>query len=610
MPTLLLELGCEELPASACREAEAQLPGLVRGQLGVEPSHVYVTPRRVAFVVDELPEAAAEQLVKGPPAERREQAAAGFAKRYGLAESDLEDRDGHLWACVPGEPLRGESLLARMRAIVHGLEFGKSMRWDASGQRFARPVRWFCEKLDDETLAGSGTSFGHRFTHGEVEIASAQAYADTLRAANVEPDAAERRRQIVEALDALGEWQDPLGKLDEVVYMVEWPLVFGSEFDERFLRLPERVIVTAMQSHQRYFPLGQNRFAVVAAGGDLDVIGPGYTQVLDARLEDAAFTFDRDAAVGIEELAKRLDRITFFEGGGTFADKAERLVELVGQLGGDERATEAARLAKADQASELVREFSDLEGVIGAEYARVAGQSGEVCAAIAEQYLPDGADAPLPTTDAGRVLSAADKLDTLTVSFSLGHRPSGSRDPYGLRRAAIGLCRLAVEGAVTVSRQLLAPEVREFVEERLEGYLDTPVEFVRAARRGEAADIGAVAEVARFLAGQDLAAVHEVYTRSARIVGDKVDEGAVDEALLVELAEQALADAVRGQPGPDAGHEGVYEWAVALAPVVGRFFDDVLVMDPDERVQANRLRLVRDVRDAVGRLGALSELSL
>ena len=291
----------------------------------------------------------------------------------------------------------------------------------------------------------------------------------------------------MEALDALGDWQDPLGKLEEVVYMVEWPLVFGSEFDERFLRLPERVIVTAMQSHQRYFPLGENRFAVVAAGGDVDVIRPGYTQVLDARLEDAAFTFDRDVAVGIDELAGRLDRITFFEGGGTFAEKTARLVELVGQLGGDEHAREAARLAKADQASELVREFPELEGVIGAEYARLAGYPDDVCVAIAEHYLPDAADAPLPSTPAGRVLSAADRIDTLTVSFSLGHRPTGSRDPYGLRRAAIGLCRLAVEGGVAVPHELLAPDVREFVEERLEGCSTCPSSSSRAALRSAAA---------------------------------------------------------------------------------------------------------------------------
>ena len=610
MPTLLLELGCEELPASACREAETQLPTLVQGQLGVEASHVYVTPRRIAFVVDDLPETAAEQLVKGPPAERREQAAAGFAKRYGFAEGDLEERDGHLWARVPGEPLRGEPLLARMRAIVHGLEFGKSMRWDDGGHRFARPVRWFCEKLDGETLAGSGTSFGHRFTHGKLDIASAQEYADALRAANVEPDSAERRRVIVEALDALGEWQDPLGKLEEVVYMVEWPLVFGSEFDERFLRLPERVIVTAMQSHQRYFPLGENRFAVVAAGGDVDVIRPGYTRVLDARLEDAAFTFDRDVAVGVDELAGRLDRITFIEGGGTFADKTARLVELVGQLGGDEHAREAAKLAKADQASELVREFAELEGVIGAEYARLAGYPDDVCIAIAEHYLPDAAEAPLPSTRAGRELSAADRIDTLTVSFSLGHRPTGSRDPYGLRRAAIGLCRLAVEGGVPVSHELLAPDVREFVEERLEGLLDVPVEFVRAALQSEQPDIGSVAAQAQFLAVQDLAAVHEVYTRAARIVGDAADDEPVDDSLLKEPAEQQLAEAVRAQPQAGTPNDRLLDWAVALAPVVAQFFDDVLVMDPDERVKANRLRLLRDVRRAVGRLGDLSQIPL
>ena len=302
MPTLLLEVGCEELPASACREAEAQLP-----MLGPKPAgsggvaRLRVAPanrvRRRRAAGDRLRAAG-----QGPPAERREQAAAGFAKRYGLAERTLEERDGHLWARVPGSRCAG-SRCSTVYGIVHGFQFSKSMRWDASGHRFARAVRWYCEKLDAETLAGSGKSFGHRFTHGEVEIASAQEYADTLRAANVEPDAAERRRRIVEALSALGNWQDPLGKLEEVVYMVEWPIVFESEFDQRFLRLPERVIVTAMQSHQRYFPLGENRFAVVAAGGDVDVTRPGYTQVLEARLEDAAFTFDRDVAVGIEELA-------------------------------------------------------------------------------------------------------------------------------------------------------------------------------------------------------------------------------------------------------------------------------------------------------------------
>ena len=613
MATLLLEIGCEELPASACHEAERQLPGLVEDELGIPPSRVFVTPRRIAFVVDDLPESAPGRLVKGPPASRREQAAAGFAKRHGLSEDDLEERDGHLWARVAGETLRGEQLLERLRAVVHGLEFGKSMRWDASGHRFARPVRWYCEKLDAETLAGGGTSFGHRFTHGELEIPSAQAYAETLRAANVEPDAAERRRRIVEGLDGLGEWQDPLGKLEEVVYMVEWPLVFGAEFDERFLRLPERVIVTAMQSHQRYFPLGENRFAVVAAGGDVDVTRAGYTQVLEARLEDAAFTFDRDVAAGIDELATRLDRITFFEGGGTYADKAKRLVGLVEALGGDGDAREAALLAKADQASELVREFPELEGAIGAEYARLTGRPEAVSRAIAEHFLPDGADAPLPATEAGRLLSAADKIDTLTVSFSLGHRPSGSRDPYGLRRAAIGLCRLAVEGGVRVSHELLTPDVREFVEERLEGLLDVPVEYTRAARRSAAPDIAGVAERANLLFSLEpalLVRVHEVYVRSARLAKGATANWSHE--LLEDDAEQALGVALETARPAIIGHDlGAAVTAVdELGPVVHRFFEEVLVMHEDERLKANRLGLLADVRDTVGAIADFSEIPL
>ena len=283
-----------------------------------------------------------------------------------------------------------------------------------------------------------------------MEIPAAGEYATRLRAAGVEPVAAERRRKILEALPE--GWSDPAGVLDEVVHLVEWPVVLESAFDVRFLDLPRDVVIAAMQSHQRYFPLEGNRFAFVANGGDPDVVRAGNTQVLENRLDDAAFSFERDVKIGIDGLAGRLGGISFFEGGGTFADKVERLQKLAGRLGGGEATLEAARLAKADQASELVREFPELEGRIGAEYARLAGYPEAVCAAVAEQYLPDSAGGPLPSTESGRVLSAADKIDTLTVSFSLGHRPTGSRDPFGLRRAAIGLCRLATEGALTIPR--------------------------------------------------------------------------------------------------------------------------------------------------------------
>ncbi len=480
MPSLLLEIGCEELPAGACREAEAQLPELARAHIGTAPSQLFVGPRRLAFLIDDLPEQTADLWVKGPPENLRDRAAAGFAKKHGVAVDELELRDGFLGVTVPGRELR-EVLPEQIDRIVRGFSFTKSMRWDESGIRFARPVRWVLAKLDAETIVGE-TSYGHRFTHG----------------------------------------------IAEVVHLVEKPMVLEGHFDERFLQLPERVIVTTMQSHQRYFPIEGNRFALVANGGDPDVVGPGHTQVLEARLEDASFTFERDVAAGIDALAERLAAITFFAGAGSFAEKAERVAKLVERLGGGDASLEAARLAKADQASELVREFPELEGYIGAEYARLAGYPDAVTKAIEEQYLPDASGGLLPQTEPGKVLAAADKLDTLRVAFELGHKPSGSRDPYGLRRAAIGLVRLALEGGLTIDRELLPEELREFVEERLESLLDVPVEYVRAARASNVPDLGGVArraeELYRERESPEFEGVYTAYDRAHRLAGKAQEE--------------------------------------------------------------------------------------
>jgi tetrameric-type glycyl-tRNA synthetase beta subunit len=611
MPTLLLEIGCEELPASACREAEAQLPALGEREVGAPPAKVFVGPRRLALLFEDVAEQTPDEWIKGPPEALAEKAAAGFAKKHGVGPEDLVVRDGFLGVERPGRPL-GEVLPQRVDAIVRGLSFSKSMRWDDSGIRFARPVRWLLAKLEGETLVGE-SSFGHRFTRGAVEVPDASAYAETLRAAGVEPDAEERRLRIVEGLDGIGGWSDPAGVLEEVIYLVESVLVLEGEFDERFLQLPERVIVTAMQSHQRYFPLGGNRFAFVANGGDPGLVRAGNENVLEGRLDDASFTFERDVRRGIDELAEGLSAITFFKGAGSFADKTERLRKLVAELGGGEATLEAARLAKADQASELVREFPDLEGYIGAEYARLAGYPEAVSAAIEEHYLPDSAGGPLPQTEAGKVLAAADKLDTLTTSFGLGHKPTGSRDPYGLRRAAIGLNRLAVEGGLTIPRALLDDEVREFVEERLEGLLDVPVEYVRAAQASAAADLGGVARLAESLHAErdspEFDGVYTAYDRAHRLAGKSADEAApqIDSGLLREEAERALAEGL-AKVAIDGDTRQALESGATLAPLMERFFEEVLVMDEDEAVRANRLRLLLDVRDTLGRLGDFSQI--
>ena len=613
MPSLLLEIGAEELPAAACREAEAQLPDLARAHIGAAPSQLFVGPRRVGFLIDDLGERTADEWVKGPPENLRDKAAAGFAKKHGVNVDELELRDGFLGITVPGRRLR-EVLPEQIDRIVRGFSFTRSMRWDESGIRFARPVRWVLAKLDDETIVGE-TSFGHRFTHGAVAIPTAAGYVNALRAADVEPVAGERRREIVEGLDAIGGWSDPGGKLDEVVHLVEKPIVLEGRFDERFLQLPERVIVTTMQSHQRYFPIEGTRFAVVSNGGEPELVIAGHTQVLEARLEDATFTFERDLATGIDALAERLASITFFTGAGSFAEKAERVAKLVERLGGGEASLEAARLAKADQASELVREFPELEGYIGAEYARLAGYPDGVTKAIEEQYLPDSSGGPLPQTEPGKVLAAADKLDTLQTAFELGHRPSGSRDPYGLRRAAIGLVRLSLEGGLTIGRDLLRGEVGEFVEERLESLLDVPVEYVRAARASSAPDLGAVARRAQELYRERetpaFEGVYTAYDRAHRLAGKAQDEAAeqLDRALLVEDAEKALAEALATVAIDGNGDlQAALESGAELAPVMERFFDEVLVMAEDDAVRANRLRLLLDVRDALGALGDFSQI--
>ena len=290
-------------------------------------------------------------------------------------------------------------------------------------------------------------------------------------------------------------------------------------------------------------------------------------------------------------------------------------MQLVPALGGGDASREAARLAKADQASELLREFADLEGYIGAEYARLAGYPEAVCKSIEEQYLPEAAGGSLPSTDAGKVLSAADKLDTLAVAFSLGHRPTGSRDPFGLRRAAIGVARLAVEGGLRIERALLEPEVRDFVEERLDSLLDVPVEFVRAARASGVEDLAGVAALAGYLAAlpqERLAPVHEVYTRASRISGP-ADGEALRPELVSEPAEEALRDALnelQNEKVKLGDFDGAFESAAGLAPVVERFFEDVLVMAEDSEVRANRLRLLRDVKEKVGVLGDFSQIPL
>jgi glycyl-tRNA synthetase beta chain len=634
LPDLLVEIGCEELPAAACRQAEAQLPGLLEGALGRAgiasgARRVHVAPRRLAAVALGLPaERAAERSeVRGPRADAPEQALSGFARKHGLDPGALEHRDGFVWAVSEGASTPVADLVPDItRALVEGIQFSKSMRWE--GGRFSRPIRWLVVKLDGEVvpvrLAGvtsGGTTFGHRYEGGHGPLGTAASYLADVRGLRVMADASERRAAIVAGLDAAGPWADPGGKLDEVVYLVEWPVVLEGRFDAGYLELPERVVVTAMQSHQRYFPVRREgaplepRFLFVANGGDPDVVRAGNEEVLVGRLDDARFAYRRDLERGIGAMAEELGRVSFLGGAGSLADKVERLGPIVAGLcernglGTDvaAAAARAAALCKADLVSGLVGEFADLEGYAGSVYARAAGEDEAVCAAIEEHHRPSEAGGTLPASEAGAVLAMADKADTVAVAFTRGLEPTGSRDPYGLRRAAAGIVAIALDRGYRIDPAgLVGGGATGFLLDRLEPILieeGVTVEELRAARGSGAVEPVEVAARARALhafAGPQRDGVRDAYNRCVRIAGG-TGPGPVEASLLADEAERELATAMGDPPAS-------LEAAAALVPAVNRFFDDVLVMAPDEAVRANRLRLVANVAAALRALADFGQL--
>jgi glycyl-tRNA synthetase beta chain len=670
---LLLEIGCEELPSSACRELIDQAPGLVESTLDSygltrDAVHVWVAPRRFAVNVTGLPERQSGEAksVAGPPAAaafdadgKPTKAAEGFAKKQGVPVEDLivrAGRDGRVFAEVAGEARTVAELVPEIaKRLIEGIRFGKTMRWgDGTGLRFSRPIRWIVAKLDDQTipfdlhgLVAGDVSQGHRFIGGPATIAIAAGYRDAVRAVGVVADHAERRQTITDALDAAAKerdavWRDPLGKIEEVVHLVEWPSLIVGTIREDHMRLPPKVLVTAMQSHQRYFPLERADGTLLPAflaisNGDpafAAVITKGNEEVLSARLQDATFSFDKDTAAGLDELNRRLDTIVFHQKLGTLADKRERLVAgvtvLGEQLGVDAMAAQAAaRLAKVDQGAVLVAEFSELQGYAGAHYARLAGTPEDVCMAVEEHYLPEGPDSPTPSTDAGALLALAEKVDALVGAFAINERPTSSKDPYGLRRAAAGLVRVALErGWDLVPRDVFAASFASFagqganlsqsddetldaldafVADRLAFHLEGTGVGAESSNAAQAAGIGGLAATANWAASIQTArdgtafwAAWEACNRCIRVTAKSAADASGGWAPAGDAGEQALADAVaQARPAIEAARAaGDFDAALAagaaLAPAVDTFFVDVMVNADDPVDRARRHALVRE----------------
>jgi glycyl-tRNA synthetase beta chain len=715
--TLLVEIGTEELPYKVCESVIRQLEGtperpglaltLLAGERLLEDgaaARILVSPRRIAVLVDGVPPAQLAQVqeFRGPKAQvafaddgSLTKAGAGFARSKGASAEDIRravvDGTEFVFVSVEAERRAARDVVPELVArIVTGLQIPRGMRWGARPEgasdylRFSRPIRWLVAKLGGETLSGEfyglplgDVSQGHRVLGAPVTIAQAGDYVRLLEKQKVVVSQAERRLRITSGLDAAaaelnGEWSDPGDVLAEAVYLVEWPSVARGSFDERHLRLPDEVLVTAMQSHQRYFPVRDAGGGLLPAflyvsNGDpaaAPLVTRGNERVLDGRLDDAEFAYDRDLAEGLPAMAERLGAVVFHEKLGSLADTASRLGGLVAALAGgrDEGAggngsgdsmaetlRTAARLAKADLVSQTVIEFPVLQGVMGGLYAEAGGLGGAVARAIGEHYRPLSATAPLPGTVAGALLAVADKLDSIVGAWVAGEKPSGSRDPYGLRRAAMGIVRVAleyslrfplagllaaavdqfelqgVEGLDDARRAAIVDETAAFIRERLQVLLldeDLPFPSVEAAMGAPAGDLPSLAVRARAFAAMAGREAFEdavtAFNRCAALAAKDPEAGAraVDPALFSDAAERELAAAYDAARAPlldsldNLELESAVGFAAGLRPAVDRYFDAVLVMDPDDAVRANRLAQLAAVTGLIGRIGEFSRLPL
>ena len=697
--TLLWEVGCEELPAWACDAIERQLGGLVldavtEAGLAVEGATpvVWVGPRRFSVLLETLAERpAVEETLSGPPVKiafeggdataAPTKAGEGFARKAGVDASELKVDEStgltYVERSVPSAPIE-ELWPAIADQLLGRLQFAKPMRWGSSPWRFVRPIRWMVT-LHDERVIGydcwgvtSGrTTRTHRFLGDarEVQLATADTYGATLRDAKVVVDH-ELRRTVIEqglakaAAELGGEWEDPGNVLKEVVHLVEQPTVLTGRFDERYLELPERVLVTAMQSHQRYLPVQKDgalapAFLTVmnADPAAVDSILPGYERVLAGRLDDAVFSFERDRARGLDDMAtdESLGAVVFHAKAGSLADRRDRITlvakELARQLGVDaKQVSDAARLAKADQVSGVVQEFAELEGFAGSLYAEANGYADEVCRAIDQQFLPRGLDSQLPDAGVPAVIALADKLELLVTMFAIGEQPTGSRDPHGLRRAAIGVTRIILEhdlqvdldaalaaaGAAIDNQELasvdgdLIGQVSDFIVDRVEKRLGDDgvrVDAVRAARAADLPLLQHLDELARAIdvevkgGNATFESVLEAQDRSRKIIAKAggVADGDVDESTFEVDSERELHRMLGevGEPLATAVRERRFGDAVALAaslgPAVEAFFSKergVMVMADDQTLQDNRLRLLQRVVDVTAPLGDLSRLQV
>lgn len=682
--TLLLEIGTEEVPAHVMPGILSQLKenaAKTFEELRIEYKNIKTlgTPRRSALLVEGLAEQQADlsKENRGPAVNiafdadgNPTKAAQGFARGQGVKPEELVTKDGYVYAMVHEKGGQTVDLLGdTLKGLVDGLNFPNNMHWADLDYKFIRPLRWLValygqDVIDFEVanVKSGRTSRGHRFlSEGDFEIANAEDYVEACRKASIIVDQNERcemiRQQIAEVAAANGgqaEVNEDL--LEEVLYLVEYPTALCGKFDEKYLALPAEAVITPMRDHQRYFPVLKDGqllplFITIRNGGKehLETVQHGNERVLRARLEDAQFFFDEDRKNTLEQHGEKLKTVVFQDGLGTIYDKALRLEVLAGYIadaiGANEQdkkdAVRAAKLAKADLVTGMVTEFTELQGVMGREYALLDGETKAVAQAIDEHYMPRFAGDSQPASVAGRIVSLADKIDTIVGTFSRGLIPTGSQDPFALRRQALGIVNMLKEAQYHISLSQLvakAMELLKIADAGQQAKLQNDVaDFMKLRLKNVLADAGirydvvdAVfvtvddiygvflrAQAVNEAVKQDMEKTIQAFVRTGNIARKAEDvQAAVEAGLLAEQVEKDLYKAYEAAASKVEKEIAAQDYAGAIATLsqlaapIDAFFDGVMVMDKDEKIKNNRLGLLKLVDNLICQVADFSKIVL
>ena len=679
---LLLEIGTEEVPAHVMPGILAQLKenaekAFKENRIEFGSVRTIGTPRRTALIVKDLAEKQADisSENRGPSIQiafdadgNPTKAAQGFARGQKVDAKDLVVKDGYVYAMVheAGKPA-AELLQTILAELICGLSFPNNMRWADLDFKFIRPLRWIVALYGSEVVpfevaeVKSGrVSRGHRFlSDGDFEIADADSYEAACEQNFILVDQDKRKTLIRQQIEAVAKENGGTAEiteelLEEVLYLVEYPTALCGRFEEKYLELPPEAVITPMRDHQRYFPVKaadgslMPLFITVRNGGSehLETVQHGNERVLRARLADAQFFFDEDRKKTLEEHREKLKTVVFQQGLGTMYEKSERLAELAdfiaAALGADEKARKhavrAALLCKADLVTGMVTEFTELQGIMGREYAKLDGECPNVAIAIDEHYMPRFAGDSQPQSEAGRIVSIADKIDTIVGTFSRGKIPTGSQDPFALRRQALGLVNMMIEAKYTLSlagvvdkamdlygitaeaaRTKMQADVADFMRLRLKNVLDGTRYDVVDAVLADVDDLYLVslraAAVTAFVTSSAAASNIQAFVRAANLA-KKADCASVDSALFQAAEEKSLyqvyTSTASAMESLVKGHDyaGAIDALTELAQPIDAFFDAVMVMDKDEKVKNNRLGLLKSIDDLVNRIADFSKIVL